>query len=281
MFDLLCYLLKNGRATQKELFPLLDEACLGLPSIDAAATCAGDACNACRDICPVNAIQVENVQAAAAAPTPAKEEATASALAAKVSLDLGACIGCGLCVEVCPVDVFKRNRSTAVAVSKREDLILTNEKEPEQQKDCRQKAAEGNGNSSGRSIFKKSLAVRVVSTGCSACDLEIGAASNPIFDMERFGIQVVASPRMADALLVTGPVANSMQNALVRTYEAMPDPKVVIAAGTCAISGGVHKQGYASANGVSAILPVDIFIPGCPPHPWNIIHGLMKAMGRI
>jgi Ni,Fe-hydrogenase III small subunit len=122
------------------------------------------------------------------------------------------------------------------------------------------------------------LAVRVVSTGCSACDLEIGATGNPIFDMERFGVSVVASPRAADALVVTGPVGKGMQSALLSCYEAMSEPRLVVAAGTCAISGGVHRGGHAEANGVDAVLPVDVYIPGCPPHPWSIIHGVMLAM---
>jgi formate hydrogenlyase subunit 7 len=109
--------------------------------------------------------------------------------------------------------------------------------------------------------------VYVVSTGCSACDREISAANNPIFDIERFGVQVVASPRFADVLLVTGPVPKAMHEPLRSCYKAMAHPKLVIACGTCAISGGVHAGGYAEANGVGAILPVDIFLPGCPPHP--------------
>ena len=110
-----------------------------------------------------------------------------------------------------------------------------------------------------------------------ASDLELAAASNPIFDMERFGIQIVASPRFADALLITGPVPKAMHEPLLSCYEAMADPKIVIACGTCAISGGVHKNGYAEADGASAVLPVDLFIPGCPPHPWQIIRGILAA----
>jgi Ni,Fe-hydrogenase III small subunit len=88
-------------------------------------------------------------------------------------------------------------------------------------------------------------------------------------------------PRFADALIVTGPVGKGMRDSLLRCYAAMPDPKVVIAVGTCAISGGVHKNGYAEANGLDKILPVDVYIPGCPPHPWSIIHGVSLAMGKL
>ena len=96
--------------------------------------------------------------------------------------------------------------------------------------------------------------------------------------MERFGVHVVASPRFADVLLVTGPVPKAMHEPLRRCYEAMPEPRLVIAVGTCAISGGVHKNGYTEANGVANVLPVDAFIPGCPPHPWSIIDGIRTAM---
>lgn len=129
-----------------------------------------------------------------------------------------------------------------------------------------------------RTPFARSIACRVVSTGCSACDLELSAASNSIFDMERFGIHVVASPRFADVLLVTGPVPKAMHEALKSCYEAMAEPKKVIAVGTCAISGGLHRGGYAQANGIADLLPVDVYIPGCPPHPWSIIDGIRKVM---
>jgi Ni,Fe-hydrogenase III small subunit len=129
-------------------------------------------------------------------------------------------------------------------------------------------------------MFRDSLHTRVVSTGCSATDAEIGAAGNAIFDVDRLGVHIVASPRYADALFVTGPVSKGMQEAVLRCYNAMPEPKVVAAVGTCAISGGVHRGGYAGANGVTDLLPVSVFIPGCPPHPWMILHGVLLAMGK-
>jgi Ni,Fe-hydrogenase III small subunit len=108
----------------------------------------------------------------------------------------------------------------------------------------------------------------------------VAATTNPIFDVARFGVHFVASPRFADALIVTGPVGRAMQEPLRRCYHAMAEPRRVIAAGSCAISGGVHRGGYAGANGVEEILPVDVYVPGCPPHPWSIIHGILLAMGR-
>jgi Ni,Fe-hydrogenase III small subunit len=121
--------------------------------------------------------------------------------------------------------------------------------------------------------------VREVSTGCNATDLEVAATTNAIFDCSRFGIHFVASPRFADALIVTGPVGRAMREPLLRCYEAMAEPRLVIAVGTCAISGGVHRGGYADANGATPHLPVDAFVPGCPPHPWSIIHGVLLAAG--
>jgi Ni,Fe-hydrogenase III small subunit len=123
--------------------------------------------------------------------------------------------------------------------------------------------------------------VRVVSTGDSGTDLEAIASSNSIFDVSRFGIHIVASPRFADVLLVAGPVGRAMKEPLKRCYEAMAEPKLVIAVGASAISGGVFAGGYAEANGVASVLPVDCFIPGDPPHPWAIIYGLLLVMGRV
>jgi Ni,Fe-hydrogenase III small subunit len=128
--------------------------------------------------------------------------------------------------------------------------------------------------------FRRSIHIREVSTGDNASDLEVAAANNPIFDASRFGIHFVASPRFADALMVTGPVARAMQEPLRRCYDAMAAPRLVIAVGASAISGGLHRAGYAQADGVDSILPVAIYIPGHPPHPWYILHGILLAMGQ-
>jgi Ni,Fe-hydrogenase III small subunit len=133
-----------------------------------------------------------------------------------------------------------------------------------------------------RRLFGRSLHIREVDAGsCNGCELEIGALSNPYYDMERFGLHFVASPRHADCLLVTGPVTRNMAEPLRRTYEATPDPKIVIAVGECAINCGVFKNSYAVAGGVDQIIPVDLFIPGCPPEPVEILRGILSALKQL
>lgn len=251
MLKLLAYLLGQGIATARELFPPLAEGVIGLPRLT-EQECEGSQCNACGDACPTDAITV----------------VSGTALKGAVSIDLGSCIGCNACVAICPTATIANDPSTKTARTARQNLVKSN----------LMPVQEPSRESAHHELFGRSLAVRVVSTGCSACDMEISAAGNPIFDMERFGVHVVASPRFADALMVTGPVPKAMHEPLRRCYEAMAEPRLVIAAGTCAISGGVHRGGYAEANGVGAILPVDVYIPGCPPHPWSIIYGVSLAM---
>jgi Ni,Fe-hydrogenase III small subunit len=127
----------------------------------------------------------------------------------------------------------------------------------------------------------RSLAIRHVDAGsCNACELEIHALSNAFYDIERFGFRFVASPRHADVLLVTGPVTRNMQEALRRTYDATPAPKWVVAAGACALDGGLYAGSYACAEGVAAVIPVDLMIPGCPPNPAALVKGLLALMAR-
>ena len=116
---------------------------------------------------------------------------------------------------------------------------------------------------------------------CNGCEVEIVALNNPIHDIERFGIHFVASPRHADLLLVTGPVSRNMELALVKTYRAMAEPKAVVAVGTCGISGGIFGENYASLGGVDKVLPVDVYVPGCPPRPQALLHGILLAVGRL
>ena len=128
--------------------------------------------------------------------------------------------------------------------------------------------------------FGRSLAIRQVDAGsCNGCELEIHALNNPYYDLERFGLRFVASPRHADALLVTGPVSRHMETALRRTWQATPVPKIVIAAGTCACDGGEFGVSYASCGAVENVIPVDIKIPGCPPAPLDLLRGLLAGLG--
>lgn len=128
--------------------------------------------------------------------------------------------------------------------------------------------------------FGRSLAIRQVDAGsCNGCELEIHALNNPYYDVERFGVHFVASPRHADVLLVTGPVSRHMENALRRTAAATPTPRYVIAAGSCACDGGEFGSSYASCGALGNVIPVDVKIPGCPPTPENLIRGLLKAIG--
>lgn len=133
-----------------------------------------------------------------------------------------------------------------------------------------------------RKLFARSLHIRVVDAGsCNGCELEISALGNPYYDLERFGLHFVASPRHADCLLVTGPVTRNMAEPLRRTYEATPDPKIVIAIGDCAINCGVFKSSYAVVGSVDQVIPVNVFVPGCPPEPSDILRGILQALDSL
>jgi Ni,Fe-hydrogenase III small subunit len=133
-----------------------------------------------------------------------------------------------------------------------------------------------------RRVLGRSLHLRHLDAGsCNACDWELAALLNPVYDVRRLGIDFVASPRHADGVVVTGPVTRNLETAVRRTVEAIPDPRIVIAVGACAASGGIVGEGYASAGGVDRVLPVDVYIPGCPPRPEAIIFGILVAVGRL
>ena len=128
----------------------------------------------------------------------------------------------------------------------------------------------------------RSLSIREVDAGsCNGCELEIHALNNAFYDLERFGLRFVASPRHADGLLITGPLTRNMELAVQKTWQAMPMPKIVVAVGACAISGGPFIDHPEVMNGAGALLPVDLYVPGCPPHPFTILDGLLRLLGRI
>ncbi len=250
MLQALLHLLRTGCVTQRDVFPELPAYSRGLPQVTATLCQASQGCHACVDACPTAAIEV----------VPA---------AGEVRLNLGQCIACGDCTTACPTGTIIADRRTTVAVQQRDDLLLTN-----------RPVGIPSRRTSPRTPFRRSLHIREVATGDNAADLEAAAATNPIFDASRFGIHFVASPRFADALLVTGPVGRAMQEPLRRCYDAMATPRLVIAAGAAAISGGLHHGGYAQADGVDTIVPVAVYVPGHPPHPWYLLHGILLAMGH-
>jgi Ni,Fe-hydrogenase III small subunit len=140
-------------------------------------------------------------------------------------------------------------------------------------------ALAANVDRAARRRLGRSLSIREVDAGsCNGCELEIHALNNAIYDLERFGLRFVASPRHADVLLVTGPVTRNMREALARTYHATPDPKWVVAVGDCALDGGLFSGSYAVVGGVSAVVPVDLHIPGCPPRPVQLLKGLLSLL---
>jgi Ni,Fe-hydrogenase III small subunit len=196
---------------------------------------------------------------------------TTDAVALKdgLSVDLGKLLFNEDIKKGCPVAYSQDHR---MAVSRREDLVIKNN-------ELRLASALQDKT---KKIFGRSLKLREVCAGsCNGCDSEIQAMNNVVFDLSRFGIEFVASPRHADGLMVTGPVTKNMELALKKTYEAVADPKIVIAVGACAISGGPFIGSNEVRNGVDNLIPVDLYVPGCPPHPLTILDGLLRLLDKL
>ncbi|MEM0448405.1 MAG: NADH-quinone oxidoreductase subunit NuoB [Methanomassiliicoccales archaeon] len=195
----------------------------------------------------------------------------------EIKVDLGLCIFCAQCARSCPEGAWTMSPEIELAKRSRSDLLSSSSIE--------NKSIQELGKSLDAMIgkvFGRSLAIREVDTGsCNACEVEVNALSNAVHDIERFGMHIVASPRHADLLLVTGPVTRNMERALMQTYKATPEPKLVVAVGACACSGGIFRESYAVRGGVDRMLPVDVYIPGCPPRPEAMIYGLMLAVGKL
>ena len=227
----------------------------------------------------------------------------------QVTVDYGLCVFCGQCADVTPGGAVRVTKEFELAVTDRRDLVLTATIKPVERAvllatpavmsaasvggtadmaglaTCSTTGVEAAGrrlDENIRRVLGRSLAIRQVDAGsCNGCELEIVALNNPVYDIERFGIQFVASPRHADMLLVTGPVTRNMELALRKTYEAAPEPKLVVAVGACGISGGIFGTNYATRGGVDQVIPVDVYIPGCPPRPEALLHGILLAVGRL
>jgi Ni,Fe-hydrogenase III small subunit/NAD-dependent dihydropyrimidine dehydrogenase PreA subunit len=246
--------IKQGHRTMKFPAgspPALPERYRGLPLIK-SDLCPPD-CRDCIEACPTGAI------------TQAEEGKT---------LDIGKCIFCSDCMTACNHNAINFSKEYRMAVSKREDLLMSEDQQV-------LNLAEGL-NKQMKRVFGRSLKLRQVSAGgCNACEADINVLGTIGWDLGRFGIEFVPSPRHADGLLITGPITKNMVLALQKAYVAIPDPKFVIAVGTCALSGGLYLGHDAVENGVESLFPVDLFIPGCPPNPLTTLDGLLRLIGKI
>lgn len=223
----------------------------GLPELQ-PELCPQD-CRACLEACPTGALQRAH---------------------GKLTLDLGRCLFCPACEAACPRGAVRFTTGHALAGRSREGLVLGSGLE---------RLADALSARILR-LYGRSFRLREVSAGgCNACEVELNVLGTLVFDLGRFGVQFVASPRHADGIVVTGPVTENMQAALRATWEATPAPRLVIAVGACAISGGVFAGSPACAGGAEAALgvPVDLFVPGCPPHPVTVLDGLLRLLGRV
>lgn len=231
------------------------EGVFGMPRFE-PESCAPE-CNECAAVCPTTAITVRPGQNGLD----------------RLAVDYGRCVVCQLCVEACPADAVHASFDWAFGVRDRIQLILSDNVVAPDKVLQEHELQDG---------FRRSLHIRHVDAGsCNGCESELQALNNPFYNLHRLGIFFTPSPRFADLLLVTGPVTYAMHDPLRRTYEAMPAPRWVMAVGTCAVSGGVAGGGYACGNGLEGVLPVDVYLPGCPPNPAAIIEALLMFLGRV
>ncbi len=254
MIDILRTRWKQGHRTisYPDQPPTLPDRFRGRPVID-SAKCTDD-CRICVDVCPTKAIFRLDTN--------------------RTEIDLGRCLFCTDCLEACPTGAIRLQQDYRLSANQRDQLVVPAESEVLPKVTALHKEILW--------LFGRSLKLREVSAGgCNGCEADTNVLSTITFDLGRFGIQFVASPRHADGLLITGPVTQNMKLALLKTWEAVPEPKIVIAVGACAISGGPFIDHPEINNGIGDLLKVDLFIPGCPPHPITILDGLLGLLARI
>jgi len=206
-------------------------------------------CKECIEVCPTNAIKLNPVQ-----------------------IDLGLCVFCPLCEEICPENIIHFSENYKLTASSREQMIISSKIKSISPELASEKI---------RSYFGQSLKLRQVSAGgCNGCELELNALSNVNFDMGRYGIEFVASPRHADGIVITGPITKNMASATKICYEAVPNPKIIILFGACAISGGIFQNSSEIDRKFLKQNKIDLYIPGCPPHPLTLINGLLDLLNK-
>lgn len=229
--------------------PILPERFRGRPRL--APDLCPEGCRECVARCPYGALQRND---------------------GPLQLDMGRCLFCSECAAACPHGGLTFTRDWRLASRTRDGLLL----------DAQGFRLAESLDARMKKLFGRSLKLRQVSAGgCNACEADLNVLNTLVFDLGRFGIQFVASPRHADGILVTGPVTENMKSALLDTYAAMPAPKLVIASGACAIGGGPFRDSPEVNNGIGDLLPVDLYIPGCPPHPYTALDGLLRLLGRL
>jgi Ni,Fe-hydrogenase III small subunit/ferredoxin-like protein FixX len=244
MLNILKNRLEQGYKTSK--YPkeqvTLVERYRGLPEVKSDAP--AEMAQKCADICPQDAINAE-----------------------KKVIDMGRCVFCGTCERVSEGSFVQFTGKFETATSEREHLITSGDLP----------ALAEHSKQHFKKLFGRSLQLRQVSAaGCNACEADLNVLATPFFDLARFGINFVASPRHSDGIVVTGPVSRNMRTALIETYNAVPAPKIVVAVGSCAISGGPFAGSPEVSEGLDSIIPVDLYIPGCPPHPMSNLHALLN-----